>query len=116
MRLAIGIAATVAGVLPAGCAHGRPVHDVPDATSYCDHGTMADGSQTRLRSVAANNLPLGTRIRLVGKQTGPYGLRRFVVRDHIGWGSTLDFYDPSCAHARAWGRRHVRFVLGWSAP
>jgi 3D (Asp-Asp-Asp) domain-containing protein len=84
------------------------------STSYCDTGTMADGSQTRNRSVAMNMLSLGTKILLVGPRSRTfYGLRRFVVRDHIGWGSQLDFWHRSCSASTTWGRRPVRFVLGW---
>lgn len=81
---------------------------VAESTSYCLRGTMADGTYTRRRSIAMNSLPLGTRIRLVGR---PFhnGLRIFVVRDRIGWGTELDFWSPSCASARIWGRRSVHF-------
>lgn len=87
-------------------------HHVVQSTAYCLRGTMADGSRTRRRSVAMNSLPLGTRIRLVG-QSFHNGLRIFVVRDRIGWGTQLDFWSPTCAAARMWGRRTVHFrVIG----
>lgn len=54
---------------------------------------MADGTQTRTRSLAMNRHRLGTRIYVIdgdtgraGHQKGPGGLRRWVVRDRIGWG------------------------------
>lgn len=84
---------------------------VASATSYCDHGRMADGTMVRPGSVASNRHRLGTRLRVMGRRI--YGRRTFVVRDHIGWGSELDFYTASCTAARAFGRRRVRYrVLG----
>lgn len=82
-----------------------------DSTSYCLRGTMADGSQTRAGSVAMNRHRLGTRIYLVGSTF--QGRRRFVVRDRIGWGSSMDFWSPSCAGSMRWGRRSIRYVVGW---
>lgn len=90
-----------------------PVQAV-ESTSYCLDGAMADGSHTRLRAVAMNGLRLGTRIRLIGPRSRTFfGLRIFYVRDRIGSGSELDFWHPSCATSRAWGRRPVRYqVMG----
>ena len=86
-----------------------------ESTSYCGGGVMADGSYIRPRSVAMNSLPLGTRIELVGPKSRTfYGLRRFVVRDRIGAYSQLDFWHRSCSASTSWGRRPVKFVLGWS--
>lgn len=82
---------------------------VAESTSYCLRGTMADGSQTRAGSVAMNSLPLGSKIRLVGRRF--FGRRTFVVRDRIGYGSQLDFWAPSCSQSRQWGRRTVRFKV-----
>jgi len=86
-----------------------------NATSYCLHGQMADQSYTRERSAASNSLPLGTKIRLVGR-AGPGGLRLYVIRDRIGYGTELDLWTDSCADARAFGRRNLRFKIGWSKP
>jgi len=82
-----------------------------DSTSYCLSGTMADGSQVRWGSVASNWHPLGTRITLNGPAF--YGLRRFVVRDRIGYGSELDFWAPNCGQSFSWGRRTVTYKIGW---
>jgi hypothetical protein len=81
-----------------------------DATSYCLHGVMADGTPTRPGAVAHNGYPLGTRI-----QVWPpvFGLTRWVVRDRIGWGTSIDFWAPSCALSRAFGRQRIRVALGW---
>lgn len=80
------------------------------STAYtpCSSGSlMADGTQTRLRSVANNFLPLGTKIKL--SRPGPYGLRIFYVRDRIGSGTELDFWVPSCSYGFVWGSRVVSF-------
>jgi 3D (Asp-Asp-Asp) domain-containing protein len=80
------------------------------STAYCDSGRMADGTQTRPGSVASNLYRLGTRLRV---SRSPYGRGQvFVVRDRVGWGSSLDFYVASCSRARYWGRRtvHVHII------
>jgi 3D (Asp-Asp-Asp) domain-containing protein len=81
------------------------------STAYCLMGTMADGSYTREASIAHNGFPLGTRVTVAPPF---HGRRRFVVRDRIGWGTSLDFWTPSCASAFQWGRRVVRVRRGWS--
>jgi 3D (Asp-Asp-Asp) domain-containing protein len=83
---------------------------VASSTSYCPGSSgpvMADGTRTRLGSVASNRHPLGTRLRLIGVRF--LGRRTFVVRDRIGSGSDLDFWAPSCSASRRWGRRRVRY-------
>jgi 3D (Asp-Asp-Asp) domain-containing protein len=75
------------------------------STAYCDRGRMANGRQTHLGAVAMNSVRLGTQIRV---SRSPTGLRWHIVSDRIGWGSQLDFWVPSCARARLWGRRTVR--------
>lgn len=81
-----------------------------DTTSYCLQGRMADGSWVRPGSAAHNGLPLGTRITI----TPPaFGRRRWVVRDRIGWGTTLDLWAPSCSMSIAFGRRTVALSVGW---
>ena len=77
-------------------------------TAYCQRGVMADGSTTRPRSAAANNLPLGTRIHLTGV-AGPGGLRNYTIRDRIGSGSSLDLWTASCGQAIRWGRKTVSY-------
>jgi 3D (Asp-Asp-Asp) domain-containing protein len=76
------------------------------STAYCDQGTMANGQQTRPHTVAMNSLPLGSKIRLVKPKTFN-GQRIFYVRDHIGWGSEIDFWTSSCGKATSWGRHKV---------
>jgi 3D (Asp-Asp-Asp) domain-containing protein len=74
---------------------------------------MANGLQVHKRAVAHNFLMPGTKIKLVGRSF--YGLRRFVVSDT---GPALrdghfDIWADSCAKSRAWGRRTIRYRLGW---
>lgn len=95
-------------------ADARPADWRASSTSYCLRGRMADGTIVRPRSAASNRHPLGTRLRLVGAQSGPGGLRRYVVRDRIGHGSELDLWHGSCATARRYGRRVVRYRIGWA--
>lgn len=75
------------------------------ATAYCIRGTMADGSYTRAGSVAHNGYRLGKRLTING--------RRYVVRDRIGWGTTLDIWMSSCTAAVVFGRRVVRVRPYW---
>jgi 3D (Asp-Asp-Asp) domain-containing protein len=83
------------------------------ATSYCLHGTMANGKYVHKRAVANNFLFPGTRIRLVGRSF--YGLRKFVVSDT---GPALrdghfDIWADSCSKSIAWGSRSIRYKIGW---
>lgn len=82
------------------------------STAYCLPGRMADGTHVRAGSIAHNGYRLGTRVTV---WPSPTGRRRFVVRDRIGWGTELDFWLPTCARARAWGRRTVNVRVGWSS-
>jgi hypothetical protein len=83
---------------------------VDAATAYCLRGRMADGTFVRYGSVANNRFRLGTHIRVYPRV---FGIRRWVVRDRIGWGTDWDFWTPSCWQARQFGRRYVRIVVGW---
>lgn len=89
------------------------------STAYCLTGTTADGtylsqrapSMEALRTVAMNRHPLGTKIKLISPRR-VWGLRDFVVRDRIGWGSELDFWTPSCwAAINVHGRKNVRYII-----
>lgn len=111
-KLAAAIAAALAGLLHPASSDARLDVHVASSTAYCDHGTMADGSWTRLGSVASNRHPLGTRITLTRR--GPGGRRHWIVRDRIGWGSDLDFWMPTCSAAITWGRRHIAYRIGWA--
>jgi hypothetical protein len=81
------------------------------STSYCLRGAMSDGSYTRWGSIAMNRHRLGTHIRITRPSSGFFGRTRFTVRDHIGWGSDLDFWAPTCTMSRLWGRRTVRYRI-----
>jgi 3D (Asp-Asp-Asp) domain-containing protein len=51
-------------------------------------------------------LPLGTHILL---DRPAFGRRAFVVRDHIGYGSELDIFNPSESACLQYGRREIGF-------
>lgn len=119
----------VASVVGESCKLGQEcfVIDAPhiytqsDTSAYCDVGPTASGfsstSHIQGSSVAASNtLPFGTRFRLVGKQTGPDGQRKYIVRDTGSSIMHLDLWTPSKALALKFGRRPVRYVLGWKKP
>jgi hypothetical protein len=95
----------------AACLAPVGLPDTADAaTAYCLQGRMADGTYTRSGSVANNAYRLGTKIRVY---PAVFGIRRWVVRDRIGWGTDWDFWTPSCWQARMFGRRSVQIRLGW---
>lgn len=113
MRKRAAVAATTVGLaVSAEETFAKPDSRSASATSYCLSGRMADGTFTRKRSAAHNGLRLGTKIKLIGK-AGPNGIRKFVIRDRIGWGTELDLWTGSCATARRWGRHYLRFKIGW---
>lgn len=113
MKRALASVAVFFMAAPADAA-ARTAH----STSYCLNGTMADGTHTRSRSVAMNSLPLGSKVYVVDGNTrtrrrekGPLGLRIWIVRDRIGWGSEMDFWQPSCDGCMQWARKTVRFKV-----
>lgn len=85
------------------------------ATSYCLNGVTASGTYVNHRTAAHNWLPFRTKIKLVGRQAGPGGVRRYIVRDT---GPALadghfDLWSPSCAASIRFGKRSIRWRLGW---
>jgi 3D (Asp-Asp-Asp) domain-containing protein len=87
--------------------HRRAVYGPPivlNTTSYCQGSITSAGIAPYLGEVAVVDgaFPLGTRIKVYPPV---YGLTHFRVEDHIGWGSEMDFYNPSCSAAIDYGRR-----------
>lgn len=85
------------------------------ATCYALHGTTASGTYVNRRTAAHNFLPFRTKIRIVGKQAGPGGIRRYIVRDT---GPALadghfDLWAPSVSQCMRFGKRSIRWKLGW---
>ena len=74
------------------------------STSYCQSGTTASGKQTYPGEVAGNMWPLGTRLKIL---SGEHAGETVTVEDRIGWGSQLDFFDPSCHGAIKYGREQI---------
>jgi len=79
------------------------------ATAYCDRGPTKSGVHARYGIVAADpkRLPLGSRIRIVAPGEPHAGT--YVVADTGAAivGRDLDIYMPSCARAKAFGRKAV---------
>lgn len=102
--------------LAAGHGNKRHANSTAYAPGCGDSGITASGTKPHRRTAAMleGTVPLGTKIEIVGKQRGPGGLRRWIVEDHIGHSSELDFWVSSCGKANAWGRRNVHWRRGWS--
>lgn len=83
-------------------------HYVVDSTCYHEGSITASGASVYVGEVANNFLPLGTRIRL---DSPAFGLRDFVVEDHIGSGSELDIYGPSESACSSYGRETRGFSV-----
>jgi hypothetical protein len=95
---------------PAAEAYDRTVQ----ATCYDLSGTTASGRPVGPRVAAHNYIPLGTKIRLIGRWAGPTGVRRYVVADTgapwaLGDGH-LDLWAPSCL---GWPNPTVTWRFGW---
>jgi 3D (Asp-Asp-Asp) domain-containing protein len=81
-------------------------HYTVSATCYAQGSITASGGPVYVGEVANNFLALGTRIYLDGSV---FGKRDYVVEDRIGYGSELDFYNPSEATCLWFGRREIGF-------
>ncbi len=77
-----------------------------NVTCYHEGSVTSAGNAPYVGEVANNTLPLGTRIKL---DHAVFGLRKFVVLDHIGEGSELDIYGPSQSACEAFGRQSLGF-------
>lgn len=75
------------------------------STAYCLNGRMANGQSAHSGAAAMNNVPLGTKFKVM---TGPLKGEVLTVKDRIGYGSEFDVAMPnSCTSARRYGRRTV---------
>lgn len=89
--------------------HHHYPHVVQGATAYCQSGPVAQQGYSTAPGVVANNeWHLGTQIET---KRPVFGRRRFVIRDHIGSGSELDFFTYSCSAALAFGRQTVAYRI-----
>jgi 3D (Asp-Asp-Asp) domain-containing protein len=79
------------------------------ATAYCDHGTTDSGVQTRRGTIAADPrlLPMGSVVTL--RSTAPQYSGTYTVTDTGAKikGRKVDIFIPSCAKAKAFGKRPV---------
>lgn len=95
---------------PSASAGGRTVESTAYAPTCGAGPRTANGNPPKVGIVAMNGVAFGTRIRVTGKQPGPYGRRDFIVDDRIGGGSVLDFYVRDCHYAtHRWGRKTVTY-------
>lgn len=75
------------------------------STAYCLQGRMANGQSAHSGAAAMNNVPLGTKFKVM---TGPLRGEVLTVKDRVGYGSEFDVAMPnSCSSARRYGRRTV---------
>jgi 3D (Asp-Asp-Asp) domain-containing protein len=74
-----------------------------------DPFTTASGTRVHDGTLAANFLPIGTRVRLPDH----FGNKIFVVEDRMAarFSNRADIWMPSRAEAKQWGIRHVRIEI-----
>lgn len=65
---------------------------------------MANGRQTHDGAVAMNNVPFGTKWRIL---SGTLKGKVVTVEDRIGHGSEFDVWMSSCDAARKYGRQQI---------
>lgn len=76
------------------------------STAYCLTGRMASGKRVYRGAVAMNNVPLGSRWKIL---TGPLKGQTLTVEDRIGHSSQFDVAMPGdCRAARRYGRQRIR--------
>lgn len=97
------LTALVAAFIVASAAQARSMYVT--STAYCLQSRTATGGHGFVGSVAFDYARLGTRIHV---SQSPTGVRMHTVNDRTDGRTGLDFWVPSCAQARAWGRRTVR--------
>jgi 3D (Asp-Asp-Asp) domain-containing protein len=77
------------------------------ATAYCLKGKTASGLTVRRGIVAANSLPLGTKVHIeAGNYTGVY-----LVADRGVKGARVDIWVPTRKEAMTFGRRPVKLTV-----
>lgn len=86
------------------------------STCYSLNGRTASGTWVNKRTAAHNFLRPGTKIRLVGPQAGPGGVRRYIIRDT---GPALsdghfDLWAPG--GCMKYGVRTIKWKIGWGKP
>jgi hypothetical protein len=80
-----------------------------ESTAYCLEGRMGNGQHAHDGAAAMNNVPLGTKFKVM---TGPLRGEVLTVKDRIGNGSEFDVAMPDdCSAAYRYGRRMVNIKL-----
>ena len=76
-----------------------------ESTAYCLEGRMANGQSAHSGAAAMNDVPLGTKFKMM---TGPLRGEVLTVKDRVGNGSEFDVAMPdNCSAAYRYGRRTV---------
>jgi 3D (Asp-Asp-Asp) domain-containing protein len=84
------------------------------ATCYDLQGRTASGTWVNKRTAAHNFLVPGTKIRIVGHQAGPGGVRKYIIRDTgpaLSDGHFDLWAESGCLR---FGRRLIRWKIGWA--
>ena len=118
LLLALSLVATVGVSLQAAASTRakRPRPMTMTATAYCLRGVTADGGEARHGTVAADPrvLPLGSRIRIRGRQI--HGEYLVADRGAAVKGRRIDIFIPRCEQARRFGRQRVTVTILHLAP
>ena len=118
LLLALSLAATVGVSLQAAASTRakRPRPMTMTATAYCLRGVTADGGEARRGTVAADPrvLPLGSRIRIRGRQI--HGEYLVADRGAAVKGRRIDIFIPRCEQARLFGRQRVTVTVERLGP
>ena len=118
LLLAFSLAATLGVSLQAAASTRakRPRPMTMTATAYCLRGVTADGGEARHGTVAADPrvLPLGSRIRIRGRQI--HGEYLVADRGAAVKGRRIDIFIPRCEQARHFGRQRVTVTVERLGP
>jgi len=86
------------------------------ATCYDLQGKTKSGKWVNKRTAAHDFLPFRTKIRIVGPNAGPGGIRRYIVRDTGPALSDGHFDLWSPGGCLAYGSKPIRWKIGWAKP
>jgi 3D (Asp-Asp-Asp) domain-containing protein len=86
------------------------------ATCYDLQGVTASGTHVNRRTAAHNFIPFRTRVRIISRQAGPHGIRKYIIRDtgHALGDGHIDLWSGwGCLR---FGVRYVTIKYGWGKP
>jgi 3D (Asp-Asp-Asp) domain-containing protein len=81
-----------------------------DVVAYCGEGTTASGLPVGWGIVAVDPavIPLGTKLYVPGYGNGVAADTGSAIK-----GMIIDVWFPTCAQARAWGRKRLTVTVYW---